>query len=197
MSESDEFCRILTGHFSTHGTLTHEQLTELYGHYALLVRWNKVLNLTTVTGLEESAVRHYCESLFLATHLPAQPVSVLDIGSGAGFPGIPMAILRPDCAVTLAESHQRKAVFLREATRHLRNVRVQAKRAEQLNTAEYDWIVSRAVKWQGVVDLAQGSVALLLGQEDAAQLAAASGFGWQTTPLPWGRRRVLAVGRRS
>ncbi len=197
MSESDEFSRILTGQFSSCGALTQEQVAELYRHYTLLVRWNKVLNLTTVTGLEESAVRHYCESLFLATHLPAQPVSVLDIGSGAGFPGIPTAILRPDCAVALAESHQRKAVFLREATRHLPNVRVEPRRAEQLNTAEYDWIVSRAVKWEDVVNLAQGAVALLLGQEDAAQLAAGSDFAWQTIPLPWGRRRVLALGRRS
>jgi 16S rRNA (guanine527-N7)-methyltransferase len=197
MSESDEFSRVLTNHFSSYRHLTPHEISELYKHYELLSRWNKALNLTTVAGLEESVVRHYCESLFLTIHLPELAVSVLDVGSGGGFPGIPLAIVRPDCAVALAESHQRKAVFLREATRHLRNVRVEPRRAEDLNADARDWVVSRAVRASDVIKLAPHGIALLLGDEDAAQIVGVPGFDWQPrVPLPWGKRRVLVLGQR-
>ena len=113
MTEAEQFSNLLSRHFCR--PLTREQVSALYGHYALLARWNKALNLTTVMGLEESVLRHYCESLFLGARLPERAGAVLDVGSGAGFPGVPLAVLRSDCNVTLAESHQRKAVFLREA----------------------------------------------------------------------------------
>ncbi|MGE5648489.1 MAG: 16S rRNA (guanine(527)-N(7))-methyltransferase RsmG [Acidobacteriota bacterium] len=198
MSESDEFARLLNRHFSSFRPLSPLQTAELYKHYQLLCRWNKSLNLTTITGLEESVVRHYCESLFLTIYLPEEAVSVLDVGSGGGFPGIPLAILRPDCAVALADSHQRKAVFLREATRHLRNVRVEPRRAEVLDTGTYDWVVSRAVKPSEVVKLAPKRVSLLLGEEDAIGIASMAGFEWQPlVSLPWGKRRVLLRGQRA
>ncbi len=193
MSESGEFSRCLAAGFAP---LSSSQVAELERHWALLERWNRKLNLTTVTGLEEAVVRHYCESLFLGRQLPPESVSVLDVGSGAGFPGIPVAILRPDCRVTLAESHQRKAVFLREATRHLGNVRVAPVRAETLGEA-FDWVVSRAVKWPDVLKAASRSVALLLGRDDAVEAAQTAGFQWQPPiPLPWGQRRVLLIGHR-
>ena len=121
-------------------------------------------------------LRHYCESLFVAIHLPEEPVSVLDVGPGAGFPGIPMAILRPDCRFTLAESHQRKAVFLREATRHLSNVRVAARRAEEAAGA-FDWVVSRAVKWPDVSRVAR----------DCAKSPRATGICGPAVGLPRGK----------
>src|SRR5437868_3656406 len=93
------------------------KLAALEVHYNLLLRWNTVLNLTGITDLDTAVERHYCESIFLAAHLPAGPLRLADIGSGAGFPGLPIAVLRPDCMVTLIESHQRKSVFLREASR--------------------------------------------------------------------------------
>ncbi len=99
--------------------LSPGQIAALEAHYELLVRWNKTVNLTTITSLEEAVERHYCESLFLGAHLPAGNLRVVDVGSGAGFPGFPVAILRPECSVTLVESHQRKAVFLREASRKI------------------------------------------------------------------------------
>ena len=104
----------------------------LEAHYRLLLLWNRTLNLSAITGLEEAVERHYCESLFLGAHLPPGSLAIVDIGSGAGFPGLPVAVLRPECSVTLIESHQRKAVFLREASRGLPGVRVVAKRAEDV-----------------------------------------------------------------
>src|SRR5687768_10049621 len=97
--------------------LSGPQVDQLAAHYELLLRWNQKLNLTSVKNEETMVRRHYCESVFVAVHLPSEPISVVDVGSGAGFPGFPIAVVRPDCAVTLVESHQRKAVFLRECSR--------------------------------------------------------------------------------
>lgn len=197
MNASEEFSRILIDSFSPHGVVSEEHISLLYEHWSLLTRWNKTLNLTTVTSLAESVPRHYCESLFLGLHLPDAPVSVLDVGSGAGFPGIPMAILRRDCAFTLAESHRRKAVFLREATRRYPNVRVEPQRAEDLPVETFDWVVSRAVRWRDVAKLATKSIALLLGQEDADEFLRQPGFSFQAPlRLPWGNRRFAVIGHR-
>ena len=76
--------------------LSEPQVERLREHYEVLTRWNKVLSLTSVRTLEESVERHYCESVFAAYHLPEASVSVADVGSGAGFPGIPIAIVRPE-----------------------------------------------------------------------------------------------------
>src|ERR1035437_3234294 len=96
--------------------LSPGQVEALEAHYQLLLRWNRTLNLTSIKRMEEVVERHYCESLFLGTHLPQGGLRIADVGAGAGFPGFPVAVLRPDCSVTLIESHQRKAVFLREAS---------------------------------------------------------------------------------
>jgi 16S rRNA (guanine527-N7)-methyltransferase len=169
-------------------SLDESQFEALESHYDLLVRWNRKMNLTTVTDVREAAVRHYAESLFLATHLP-ESGSIVDIGSGGGFPGIPVAIARPGCALALCESHQRKAVFLREASRALANVEVMASRAEELYR-QFDWMISRAVDPAALMRLrCADRFAILLGTEDAAATNAES-----VNPLPWGDNRVLALG---
>ena len=166
-------------------------LPELEAHYELLSRWNQKLNLTS----EDSLERHYGESLFLAQHLPPGPLRIADIGSGAGFPGFPVAVVRPDCQVTLIESHQRKAVFLKEAARKQPNIRVLAKRAEDVDE-QFDWVISRAVSY---ADLAASlrrlapNAALLIGS-DLPPLEL--GFDWQPAiPLPESRNRFLVVSR--
>jgi 16S rRNA (guanine527-N7)-methyltransferase len=160
-------------------------------------RWNKVLNLTRVHSLEEAVTRHYCESLFVALQLPPQRLSVLDVGSGAGFPGLPMAVHRPDCQFLLVESQKRKAAFLREASRDLPNVRVVAQRAEELD-GSFDWVVSRAVAWEKLCKYAGKlghSLALLLSAADAEKVCGSSGYLWAPTiPLPWSRQGVLLLG---
>jgi 16S rRNA (guanine527-N7)-methyltransferase len=84
----------------------------------LLLKWNARTNLTAIREPEEIVKRHFGESLFAGVHLGACP-TLLDFGSGAGFPGLPIAILRPDISVTLAESQNKKATFLREVVRTL------------------------------------------------------------------------------
>jgi 16S rRNA (guanine(527)-N(7))-methyltransferase RsmG len=129
--------------------LTPAQTELLQDHYELLLKWNQTLNLTRIENLEEAVQRHYGEALFLASQLPKVPLRIADIGSGGGFPGLPVAIFRSDCSMTLIESHQRKAVFLKEASRNLPNVKVVAKRAEELalSDGKFDVAISRAVSY--------------------------------------------------
>lgn len=148
--------------FSRFGHLSDAQLTALYRHYELLIAWNEKLNLTRVTGVADAVKLHYGESLFLGTVLPAGRQVIADVGSGAGFPGFPIAILRPECAVDLIEPHKRKAVFLREASRGIGNIRVVAQRAETLGN-QYDWLVSRAVRAEVVLRLRLAPSVAILG----------------------------------
>jgi len=179
------FKELLAAEFAPYGALSEFQLDQLESHYRFLTRWNERLNLTRIRGVEESVKFHYCESLFLGRYLPEGTHRIVDIGSGGGFPGIPVAILRPDCEITLVESHQRKAVFLREASRAWKNVRVVPKRAEEVEE-RFDWLVSRAVAPVDVLRLDLSSnVGLLVGDQDAFELEGAR------LVLPWGKNRVL------
>ena len=175
--------------------LSPGQMEALGAHYQLLLRWNRTLNLTSIKKMEEAVERHYCESLFLGTHLPQGPLRIADIGSGAGFPGFPVAVLRPDCSVTLIESHQRKAVFLREACRKLPNVRVLARRAEDVDE-QFDWAISRAVSYEDLGSFLKklaASVDLLTGGEAPPE---GIGFVWQpAVRVPWGEQRFLRTGQ--
>ena len=175
--------------------LSPGQMEALGAHYQLLLRWNRTLNLTSIKRMEEAVERHYCESLFLGTHLPQGPLRIADIGSGAGFPGFPVAVLRPDCSVTLIESHQRKAVFLREACRKLPNVRVLARRAEDVDE-QFDWAISRAVSYEDLGSFLKklaANVDLLTGGEAPPE---GIGFVWQpAVRVPWGEQRFLRTGQ--
>ena len=175
-------------------TLSEDQIEALKHHYELLRRWNTRLNLTSIESLEEAIERHYCESLFLAAHLPQGGLRVADIGSGAGFPGIPVGIARPDCLVTLIEAHTRKSVFLREAIRGFSNFRVLPKRAEAVGEV-FDYAVSRAVSYEDlspILNKIAGRADLLTGVEAPPD---AMGFDWQPALLlPWGHHKYLRIG---
>jgi 16S rRNA (guanine527-N7)-methyltransferase len=99
-----------------------ELYTQLSAYLDLLVKWNARTNLTSIRDPEEMVRRHFGESLFAGVHLGTRLSSgatVLDFGSGAGFPGLPIQLLWPELRVTLAESQGKKASFLREAVRTL------------------------------------------------------------------------------
>ena len=126
--------------------LETQQYAALSDYLDLLLRWNAKLNLTAVRDPETVVQRHFGESLFLAQHLP-EVTTLLDFGSGAGFPGLPIQLVCPNLQVQLAEAHVRKAAFLREAVRRLGlKAEVWAKRAEELLPARRFGIVTmRAV----------------------------------------------------
>ncbi len=178
------FRELLAREFAPYGSLTGRQLDLLESHYNLLTRWNQRLNLTRIESLEHAVRLHYCESLFAAIKLAPGHLKIVDVGSGAGFPGIPIAILRPECQVTLVESHKRKSIFLAEVSRTLNNVTVVAERAENLKS-QFDWLVSRAVN---PADIAKLNVAknraLLVGATDAHRFEVKQS-------VPWGESRYL------
>jgi 16S rRNA (guanine527-N7)-methyltransferase len=119
---------------------------QLIEYIELLLKWNARTNLTAIRDPEEIVRRHFGESLFAAQHLG--PCStLLDFGSGAGFPGLPIQLFRPDIHVTLAESQGKKAAFLREAVRSLNlQTEVISARVETLPTSlTYEIVTLRAV----------------------------------------------------
>jgi 16S rRNA (guanine527-N7)-methyltransferase len=122
-------------------------IPQLSTYLDLLLKWNARTNLTAVRDPEEIVRRHFGESLFAAQHI-GRSDTVLDFGSGAGFPGLPIALLLPETHVTLAESQNKKATFLREAVRtlQLQNVEVWAARAETMPASrQFHTVALRAV----------------------------------------------------
>ena len=117
----------------------------------LLLKWNARTNLTAIRGPEEIVRRHFGESLFAAQHLTTKDggkcETLLDFGSGAGFPGLPIQLFHPKLQVTLAESQNKKATFLREAVRTLGlNTEVWAGRVEAMPVdRRFDVVTLRAV----------------------------------------------------
>src|SRR5207342_666778 len=104
---------------------------QFQAYLELLLRWNARLNLTAIRDQEGILSRHFVESIACARAVPEEVATLLDFGSGAGFPGIPIALCRPEIVVTLAESKAKKAAFLQEALRTLAlRANVRAKRAE-------------------------------------------------------------------
>lgn len=179
--------------------LEEAQCRRLEGHYELLQAWNQRLNLTAVHSVEDIVVRHYCESLFVGRNLPQGPLRIVDVGSGAGFPGIPVGVLRPECTICLVESRRKKATFLREATRGWGNVQVFGGRAEELEP-RFDWLISRAVKMEELPRLAP-RFALLVGKGEGVGSAGAyrisGGRSVEVTSalkMPWGEHRRLVTG---
>ena len=171
-------------------TASPAQIGKMREHFALLETWNARINLTSILDPAEAARRHYGESAFLHRALP-ETASVVDIGSGAGFPGVPFAALRPATCVTLVESRRKKAMFLREATRGWPNVAVANCRvADWRGTAE--WSVIRAVSPASVLPDLRSRVArvAVLGTDRPPRDHFAR---WEGLPTPWSERRTLWV----
>jgi len=169
--------------------LSSSQIDQLVRHWELLQRWNPIINLTRIENVADVVDHHYCESIAVAQALPAGELSIADVGSGAGFPGIPLAIARPESRVTLIESHKRKAVFLREASRGILNLRILDSRAEEIRE-RFDWVVSRAVSPAEVLRLPIApNFALLMSETDLSGLPNPISI----TKYPWGNKRVLAM----
>jgi 16S rRNA (guanine527-N7)-methyltransferase len=188
-------------------SLSPSQLGQIETFSALLLKWNAHMNLTAVRNPDEVITRHFGESLFAARRLfskPARQQTAIDVGSGAGFPGIPLKIWEPTLHLTLIEANQRKAVFLREVVRTLglSKVSVFADRAEMLSD-QVDLVILRAVeRFEKVLSVAiklvaqNGHIALLIGN---AQIQTAKSVirdvKWQDPlPLPLSKSRSLLIG---
>jgi len=186
--------------------LDDETADRFEDYLSLFVRWNERLNLSAVRDQEGIISRHLVESIIVSNELPPGIATLLDFGSGAGLPGIPIALCRPEIVVTLAESQGKKAAFLQEAVRVLGiQAKVHAGRAETLRTV-FDCVVLRAVdKMPKAVAAAvplvapSGWLALMTttNEREGLELAAGKGFSWSAEKLlPGGAMRILAMGSR-
>jgi len=176
-------------------------------YLALLLKWNAKINLTAIRDPEEIVTRHFGESLFAARHLfysGSQKLSAVDLGSGAGFPGVPLKIWNASLRLTLVDANQKKATFLREVIRvlDLDHTRVMAERAES-STDKADVVTLRAVEqFERVLPIVaslvrgNGRLALLIGDHQV-QIARDSlpRVVWQpAVSVPLSRRRALLIG---
>lgn len=173
----------------------------------LLLKWNAKMNLTAVRDPAEIVRRHFGESFFAAAQLMvrAESSTAMDLGSGAGFPGIPLAMFGSSTRVTLIEANGRKAAFLNEVIRglELKNARVFNGRAETYSGTA-DLVTMRAVEkfnlaLSSALRLvnARGRLALMIsGAQVEEARSHAPGWNWEDAVMvPGGRDRVLLVGR--
>ncbi len=187
--------------------LTDNQLHSTSTYIDLLMKWNARVNLTAIRDPEEIVTRHFGESYFVAQNFVNEEwsESVIDFGSGAGFPGIPIAILRPKAAVTLVESNGKKAAFLAEVRGQLglKNVELFRGRGETM-VKQADLVVMRAVEdFEQVLGVAaglvraEGRLGLLIGKsqhERATELLPS--LSWiEPVPIPHSDSRILLVGK--
>ena len=154
---------------------------KLVDYLALIAKWNRVHNLTAVRETDKMVSMHLLDSLAVVPHLHAN--SVLDVGSGAGLPGIPLALMWPQAGVTLLDSNHKKAAFLRQAVIELglKNAAVVCERAESWRPQQdFDLVISRAfsdlpefVRLAGRLCRADGLIAAMKGvypDDELAQL---------------------------
>src|SRR5262249_7616017 len=126
--------------------LAANQVARLVQHYRMMYEWNRRVNLTRIVEPSAAARLHYAESV-LAGRYAGKARTILDVGSGAGFPGIPLAVTRPESQITALEPNQKKATFLKEVkdALFLENLRIVTAPLETLDWSGYDPLVSRAL----------------------------------------------------
>ncbi len=189
-------------------SLLSVQLERLGAYLDLLLKWNSKTNLTAIRDPEEIVTRHFGESLFSAALLlrERQAETVIDVGSGAGFPGIPLKIWNDAADLTLIESNQKKAVFLREVVRTLGLDRVSVETARAEKTAvRAELVTLRAVeRFDQILQTAHGllrpsgRLGLLIGESRIKTAKSAlPDLDWQSpVSIPLSQNRTLLIGVR-
>lgn len=203
---SEDAIRRALGDFQI--ALTDDQVICIQQYMRLLRHWNEKLNLTAIRDPLEILHRHFCESMYAAVSVPINSGRLADIGSGPGFPGLPLKILRPNLQLFLVESNIKKGTFLAEVGRELglTNARVLIGRYEELGEelAPLDFVCSRAVgefapflEWAASDRVSAGRVVLWIGGRDLDEARKSSQWEWQEPiPVPQSLRRYLLVGSR-
>jgi 16S rRNA (guanine527-N7)-methyltransferase len=190
--------------------LSAAQLESISTYIDILRRWNSRINLSAIREPEAMVTRHFGESLFAAAHLfPDESAStgVVDVGSGAGFPGLPLKIWAPRITLSLIEANHKKATFLREVCRVLilKSVNVSAVRAEDVPPDQADVVTLRAVeRFETILPTASrliragGRLALLVGERQESLVPRLTpNFRWSApVAVPLSTRRVLLIGTR-
>jgi 16S rRNA (guanine527-N7)-methyltransferase len=186
-----------------------EQVQLIQQYMRILQHWNEKLNLTAIREPLEILHRHFCESMFAAVAVPLHKCRLADIGAGAGFPGIPLKILRPEIELFLVDSNIKKGTFLAEVVRELElsNSRVLISRYEELGEelAPLDFVCSRALgefdtflKWAASREVSAEGVVLWIGGRDLEEARKAQGWEWrEAISVPNSLQRYLLVGKKT
>jgi 16S rRNA (guanine527-N7)-methyltransferase len=185
-----------------------DQVLQIQQYIKILLTWNEKINLTAIRDPLEILYRHFCESMYAADAVPLDKGRLADVGSGAGFPGLPLKILRPDLQVFLVESNIKKVTFLAEVIRELglTGAQVLSRRYEELGeeVAPLDYVCSRALgefstflEWASSQQIAAKQVILWIGARDLADIEKVSTWDWrEPIPVPNSLQRLLLVGTR-
>jgi len=184
------------------------QVQSIQQYIKILLHWNEKLNLTAIREPLEILHRHFCESMFAAIAVPVHKCRLADIGAGAGFPGIPLKILRPEIDLFLVDSNIKKGTFLAEVVRELglNDSRVLISRYEELGEelAPLDFVCSRALgefdtflKWAATREVSAEGVILWVGGRDLEEVKKIEGWEWrEPIAVPKSLQRYLLVGKK-
>jgi 16S rRNA (guanine527-N7)-methyltransferase len=187
--------------------LAADQISKIREYVRLLLKWNQSVSLTSVVDPVEILARHFGESMFVSGLLPVENCRLADLGTGAGFPGLPLKISRPSLHLILIESNKRKCAFLSEVVRslELKDVEVLPLRFEEIRpTSDFAEIITaralgglpEVLHWAKASLTHQGHVTLWLGGEDTTKVSSAPGWIWQpAVKIPESQRRFILVGR--
>ena len=185
-----------------------DQVLQIQQYIKILLAWNEKVNLTAIRDPLEILYRHFCESMYAAVTIPLKNGRLADVGSGGGFPGLPLKIMRPGLQVFLVESNIKKVTFLAEVIRELglKGAQVLARRYEELGeeVAPLDYVCTRAVgefsaflEWARSQQIAAKQVILWIGGRDLEDIQKIRTWDWsEPIALPHSLRRLLLVGTR-
>ena len=187
-------------------SVSDQQVQQIQQYMRLLLVWNEKVNLTAIRDPLEILHRHFCESMFAAVAVPMENGRLADVGSGGGFPGLPIKIVRPELQVFLIEANIKKATFLAEVVRELglADTRVLVSRYEELGeeVAPLDFVCSRALgefqpflEWAAEPHVAAQKAVLWIGARDLDEIRKITTWEWrEPIPVPNSLRRLLLVG---
>ncbi len=188
---------------------SNKQVQQIQQYMGMLLNWNEAVNLTAIRDPLEILYRHFCESMFAASVVPLDNGRLADVGSGGGFPGLPLKLLRPELEVFLVESNVKKATFLAEVIRDLglTDARVLVSRYEELaeELTPLDFVCSRAVgefatflDWAASPRVDAKQALLWIGGRDLEEVQRLSSWKWrEPIQIPQSLRRFLLVGTRN
>src|SRR5882724_3945130 len=183
-----------------------DQVLQIQQYMKILLTWNEKVNLTAIRDPLEILYRHFCESMYAAQAIPLESGRLADVGSGGGFPGLALKIMRPGLRVYLVESNIKKVTFLAEVIRELglTSAQVLARRYAELGeeVAPLDYICSRALgefpaflEWARSEQIATKQVILWIGARDLPEIQAFRSWEWaEPIQVPHSLRRLLLVG---
>jgi Predicted S-adenosylmethionine-dependent methyltransferase involved in bacterial cell division len=206
VTSNEEFREALENYLPSFGlSLSDSQIASCVQHYEMLIKWNRTISLTTLTDPDEAARFHYCESMF-ANRFLRDSDAIADLGSGAGFPGIPLALVNTERPVTLVELNNKKVIFLKETARafKLKNVTVLYNKFQNLDLVGKVWI-TRAIENLEIIltDLFSNpqpsGLAIFLGEGMREKIEALDLPAWNLrfVPVPLSKTRQLLLANRA